>query len=278
MIPFFGADRSMSAFTIEDVERFVGHLKSRPGVKSETLSAVRVNKVRNLLRKLLDRAVKNGWLAANPVLEVPRLREDPADIDPLSWKEVRLLLDKGFRHDPEMRRFYTVAIFTGVRTSELIALKWADLDETSDPPMAHIKRSFTKADGEHLTKTPGSARALDLRPQAALALKEQQAASRLRSEYVFPNSLGGPLDRDNLMNRVWYPALRRAGLRERPPYQTRHTFASLALSAGEEIGWVARQMGHTTTATVIKHYYKWIRNNTRQDGSALDRAAAEFGL
>ncbi len=278
LIPFFGGDRLMSAFAIEDVERFIGHLKKLPGLKGDHLSAVRVNKARNLLRKILDRAVKNGWLRDNPVLEVRRLREDPAVIDPLSWKEVALLVDKGLRHDPEPRRFYTVAIFTGLRTSELIGLKWTDLDWTTETPTAMVKRSFTKLDGEHLTKTVGSTRAVDLRPQATRALKEQQAASRLKSEYVFPNAIGAPLDRDNLMNRVWYPALKRAGIRERKPYQTRHTFATLALSAGEEIGWVAKQLGHANTEMVIRHYYRWVRNNTRQDGAALDRAAAQFGL
>ena len=80
------------------------------------------------------------------------------------------------------------------------------------------------------------------------------------------------------MNRDCYPALKRAGIRERTPYHTRHTFATLALSAGEEIGWVARQLGHVDTEMVIRHYYRWIRNNTRQDGAARDKAAAQFGL
>ncbi len=275
---FFATVIEYMSDSLEDVERFIGHLKKLPGLKGDHLSAVRVNKARNLLRKILDRAVKNGWLRDNPVLEVRRLREDPAVIDPLSWKEVALLVDKGFKHDPERRRFYTVAIFTGLRTSELIGLKWTDLDWTTETPTAMVKRSFTKLDGEHLTKTAGSTRAIDLRPQATRALKEQQAASRLKSEYVFPNAIGGPLDRDNLMNRVWNPALKRAGIRERKPYQTRHTFATLALSAGEEIGWVAKQLGHANTEMVIRHYYRWVRNNTRQDGAALDRAAAQFGL
>jgi integrase len=76
--------------------------------------------------------------------------------------------------------------------------------------------------------------------------------TRLKSEWVFCNAIGGPLDRDNLTNRVWYPAVKRAGLRERKPYQTRHSFATLALSAGEAVGWVAKQMGHSNTKMIIE--------------------------
>jgi integrase len=105
-----------------------------------------------------------------------------------------------------------------------------DIDWTSDPPIAVIKNSYTKRDGHHLTKTAGSVRAVELRRQPVQALKEQQAAGRLKSEFVFSNGTGGPLDRDNVMNRVGYPALKRAGIRTRKPYQTRHSFAMLALS------------------------------------------------
>ena len=165
-----------------------------------------------------------------------------------------------------------------LRTSELIGLQWGDLDLTRATPTASIRRAVTKLDGVHEPKTEGSARTIDLRPQVVAALKAQRASSQLKGEYVFPNSVGGPLDRDNLATRVWYPALGRAGLKSCKPYQTRHTFASLTLSAGEEIGWVAKQLGHVNTAMIIRHYHGWIRNNTLQDGSAFDKAAAAVGL
>jgi integrase len=278
--PFFGDERPMSAFTVEDVEDFRTYLTQQKGLKGETLSAVRVNKARALLSKILDRAVKNKkkWLEVNPVPEVKRLKEKKAVIDPLSFEEVKLLLTKGFTHDPEMRRFYTVAIFTGLRTSEQIGLKWDDITWTSMPPTADIVHSYTKLDRLHLPKTDGSARTIALRPQVVHALKEQKAASRLKSDFVFCNSLGGPLDRDNLMNRCWYPALRRAEIKARKPYQTRHTFATLAVASGEKIGWVAEQLGHADTEMIIRHYHKHIPNLTRQDGSALDKAAAQAGL
>ena len=49
-------------------------------------------------------------------------------------------------------------------------------------------------------------------------------------------------------------------------YQTRHTFASLMLSAGEDPLWVARMLGHTSTEMLYRHYGKYIRNRMRKDG------------
>jgi integrase len=125
-------------------------MKSLPELKGRQISGVRVNKARALLGRILGRAVARSGSTTNPVLEVPRLRENPPEIDPPSWVEIRLLFEKGLK-DPEMIRFDTVAIFNGLRTSELIGLKRTDIDWTSNPATAVIKTSFTKADGDHLT-------------------------------------------------------------------------------------------------------------------------------
>jgi integrase len=115
-------------------------------------------------------------------------------------------------------------------------------------------------------------------PMVQHALREQRAASQLRSSYIFPSRTGGPLNITNVRERVWKPALRRAGLRYRTMYQTRHTFATLALQSSEQIGWVSKQLGHTSDEMVIRHYAKFIPNLTRQDGSALAKVMQEQGL
>jgi integrase len=89
----------------------------------------------------------------------------------------------------------------------------------------------------------------------------------LREEgHVFTNRHGNPLEVNNLRNRVWYPAIIKAGLRKRTMYQTRHTFASLMLSHGEDPLWVARMLGHTSLDMIFRHYGKFIRNRSRKDG------------
>jgi integrase len=138
--------------------------------------------------------------------------------------------------------------------------------------------AITTRGGRGRTKTPGSKRYVELLPVVQQALLEQRAASQLKSAFIFPSRTGKARDITNLRERVWKPALRRAGLRYRTMYQTRHTFATLALQSGEQIGWVSKQLGHTTDEMVIRHYAKFIPNLTRQDGSALSRVMREQGL
>jgi integrase len=83
---------------------------------------------------------------------------------------------------------------------------------------------------------------------------------------------------NNLRNKVWYPALQRAKLRPRTMYQTRHTFASLMLSHGEDPLWIARMLGHTTLQMVFQHYGKFIRNRARKDGLKFAQGLAEAGV
>ena len=84
---------------------------------------------------------------------------------------------------------------------------------------------------------------------------------------MFSNRDGGPLDITNLRERVWRPALRRAKLRARTLYQTRHTFATLMVELGESPGWVATRLGHTDAEMVYRRYHRFIPNLRGRDGA-----------
>ena len=59
---------------------------------------------------------------------------------------------------------------------------------------------------------------------------------------------------------IWNPELTAAGLEPRPLYQTRLTFATLMLDAGEHPGWVQKMMGHETMQMIYERYYSYIKN------------------
>ena len=83
------------------------------------------------------------------------------------------------------------------------------------------------------------------------------------------------LKTDHFRNVVWITALEKAGFEYRPPIQTRHTFATLMLSAGEDIGWVQNMLGHSSLQMIFTRYYAWIPKKTRRDGSAFMESIGE---
>jgi integrase len=101
-----------------------------------------------------------------------------------------------------------------------------------------------------------------------LALQAQKAIyDRYKGEYFFCATTGAQVNLTNLRKRQWVPALERAGLQYREMKQTRHSFATVALSSGENPLWIAQVMGHRNTDMIIRVYGKYIENALgSQDG------------
>ena len=69
-----------------------------------------------------------------------------------------------------------------------------------------------------------------------------------------------------MRKHVWNKNIAKAGLEHRTMLQTRHTFITLMLDAGEHIGWIARQVGHTSPKMIFERYYSYIKNYQSDDG------------
>jgi len=156
-----------------------------------------------------------------------------------------------------------------------MALKAHDIDWTRET--IQISRAMTLNEQgrrvEGKTKNKYSRRQLQLIPVMRTALLEQLSISEeLNSEYLFCTTTGGQLNHANLSNRVWRPALKEAGIPYRPMIQTRHSFATTALSLGENPLWIAHVMGHRDTDMIIKVYTKYLKNAVNNnDGKALNK-------
>jgi integrase len=236
---------------------------------------------------VLDLAYDRGYLDRNPHGWVTLQPERRSDVDPFSFDEQTRLLEslpqpeKGFRKScPNFwRNYFIVAFDTGLRPSEQLALKWAPDPEQPDRSSyvdferkkLFIRQGIVRGEMTDL-KTKASHRVVDMLPTVEMALQNQQVASMSATGYVFCSATGGTLDLGNIRKRIWYPTLKRASLRTRDLYQTRHSFASLMLQAGEDPTWIARMMGHTTTRMLFERYSAFIRHRTRQDGAAYLQA------
>jgi integrase len=103
------------------------------------------------------------------------------------------------------------------------------------------------------------------------AMRDQmkETVGKTEAGYVFLNQYGKPVEPMPTNFHVWKPALKKAGLEPRPLYQTRHTFATLMLDAGEHPGWVQKMMGHETMQMIYEKYYSYIKSYEKDEGSAF---------
>ncbi|MCE0558700.1 tyrosine-type recombinase/integrase [Motilimonas sp. E26] len=105
-------------------------------------------------------------------------------------------------------------------------------------------------------------------PEAIAALTSQQAITEAKSEFVFEEpKQGKPLtSAEQIRKNIWVQVLERSNVRYRPPYQARHTFATMLISRGANLWWVADQMGHNGPEMLFRHYGNYIKEHDKKSG------------
>lgn len=148
-----------------------------------------------------------------------------------------------------------------MRTGELLAIRWQDVD--LENKVAHIRVNIT-AGKEKEPKTKGSIRTIELNSQAIDALYKIKHSKFYDSFRVFIDPHNGKhyQNGDGLRKYIWKPALVKSKIKYRYPYQCRHTYASMMLTSGRNPMWVASQIGHSDWGMIRKTYGRWIKNDT----------------
>ncbi len=241
----------------------------RAWISGLQLTVKRVRNILTPLRGVLDQAVNDDLIPANPLDKVKlnkllarETRESTFVVDPFDQNEIRKILDTSIG---QIRNLFQFAFFTGLRTSELIALEWGDIDWLN----GHVRVSRAVVEKqEKSTKTRAGVRNVLLLPPAQIALRDQKPLTFLHGGRVFFNPRTDmPWETDaQIRKTAWTHILKKAGIRYRNPYQTRHTYASMLLSAGENPWWIAEQMGHETTEMIMRHYGRWIPDKSKKSG------------
>lgn len=262
LLPRFG-EMNVSCITKGDILKFRSSLAKVVIGKKTGLSPMRINHIMTSLRMILNDAA-DRFDFNTPFRGIKPLRIPKTDIDPFTVDEVRHFL-KFVRKD--FQNYYTVRFFSAMRTGEIDGLKWKYVDFHRREIL--VRETLVRM-REESTKTPGSIREIQMSDLVYQALKRQWEVTGNKSEFVFCNRNGSPFDHCNITKRIWYPTLKMLGMKTRRPYQTRHTTATLWLASGENPEWIARQMGHSTTAMLFTVYSRFVPNLTRKDGSAFE--------
>ncbi|HLH76716.1 MAG TPA: tyrosine-type recombinase/integrase [Candidatus Binataceae bacterium] len=221
------------------------------GLKQAGLGPRRINMALARVRSIFRLAEEQRLIPRSPARHIRALREPRAAVDPFNRRECVDLI--GAASSPCEQALLATLLGTGLRPSEALALRWSDLD---------LKRSLLCVRGSRsrygvgMTKTAASEREVDLGPLLVYQLRRYAALPR-RAPWLFVGARGKPLDWTNFRTRRWPALLAAAGVRPRPPYQCRHTYATTLLATGANPQYVAHQLGHSSLAMVIRHYARW---------------------
>jgi integrase len=122
-------------------------------------------------------------------------------------------------------------------------------------------------------KTKGSERRIDIGPSAIKVLKEWKLACLPTDlDLIFPNEAGQPINYSNMVNRVYSPALKAAGIDKIKFHAIRHTTASLMIEQGENIKYIQSQLGHSSPTVTLNVYAHLMKPINQEAACRLENA------
>jgi integrase len=239
------------------------------------LSTRTVQYTHAVLRRAMKQATRWGMIPRNPCDDADAPKVQREEIRPLDKEQARRLLRAA--EGERLGALYVLAVHTGMRPGELLALKWKDVDLEA----ARLRVNRALSDGEFTPpKRAKSRRSIDLTAGSVAALKahrKRQLGEMMRKAglwqdhgLVFPSSVGTPLSHRNVV-RSFKGVLRRADLPSSVRlYDLRHTCATLLLSCNVHPKYVQELLGHASIAQTLDTYSHVLPGMGGETTSAMD--------
>lgn len=231
----------------------------------------------------------NKYCVAGLAAACTRFAMSDKEPDPLSHDEFSQLISRGCLH-PQDAAAVTIAVYTGLRPGELCALAVEDID--LEAGKIEVSRAITAKGTFKTTKTGKPRTVLLMEPavEACRVLMGIAADTPKQAIQVFHNRhewreesvtpLLSPATQarkrgindwfvSTAWNTKWANIQRRAGIRPRRPYQTRHTYACWCLTARGNLAFIAKQMGHKDFTMLVEVYAKWMEDESVSENERI---------
>lgn len=250
----------------------------------EGLSPKTIKNIHGCLHKALDIAVKIDYLHKNPSSACILPRVNKPDIHPLDTPELTKLME--VIHGEEYEALITVAIFTGMRSGELLGLTWDSVDFENGLVRVTKQLVQPRKKGEVFrfgTLKNEKPRTLSPAPFVMQVLKEhkrQQQIHRLEigpawNDGGFPNLVFTHEDGSHLSQpTVWkelQKVLKKAGLESHRFHDLRHTYVVNAFRAGDDVKTVQQNAGHYSAAFTLDRYAHVTETMRKESAERMQR-------
>lgn len=248
----------LSKLTVQHIQTFYAR-KLDEGMSGTTLHHLHA-----VFHQALKQAVELGLVPRNVTEQMKAPRRTTRQMTPLTEEQAQQ-----FREAVIGDRFealYTLALTTGMREGELLALRWQDVD--LEQASLKVRMGLQRDErGWHLaeTKTTYSQRTIGLTKTAVAALRVhwlRQQEERLALgpawdsslDLAFPNTIGGPMNPRGFVRHHFKVVLAKVGLLDIRFHDLRHTAATILLSHGVNVKVVSEMLGHADVATTLRIY------------------------
>ena len=279
----------LAALTNIQIQKFYNALQ-KPSKGRRALSPKTIQNIHGILHKALDQAVAAAVLLSNPADHVKLPKVKKADLKPLMDDDIRRFLE-AIKGDP-FERFFILALFSGLRQSELIGLQWDDVDLERGILTVHrqIQKAHDQSGYIFLDETKnGKQRLAAIAPSIVSVLKDQR---RQQLEWqlaagpcwnnphslVFTDPLGEHL-KHRTVNNHFKAIVASLGLEDTRFHDLRHSYAINALQAGDSIKAVQEQLGHYSSAFTLDTYAAvsdTMRKGSQDKMEALIKAVSDL--
>ncbi len=251
----------------KDLKLFFDKLSVK-GVKLSTCRTIKIP-----LNCVLDHAVDSELIASNPLNNIKSNKKKVVyKVDPLTEEETSTLLDEMLAYrDGALYPPALCLLRTGIRIGELQALQWADVD--FENRLIDINKSWwrgiTSSTKNHKT------RRVDMSRQLAEVLRDlkqnqwKKYAGKNIPQWVFSGMAGNVLC-ISMFRRALNQCLEAAGLRHIRIHDLRHSYTTIRLLRGHNIGDVSYQLGHSDISTTYNVYTHWIPGKFKSEVDELD--------
>jgi integrase len=249
----------------------------------QRLSPTTVRYIHAVLHHALDDAVKWGLLLRNVADAAEPPKKARSEMRVWNGEQVARVL-RAAADDP-LEALWRLAIYTGMRRGELLALKWSDLD--LDSAALAVQRSLSRGQTSRLEE--GEPKSQSGRRRIALSMSVIESLKRHRVRqlehrlaageawndcgFVFANETGGYIH-PNTLHRRFHELVKRAGVPAIRFHDLRHTSATLLLAEGVHGKIVQERLGHANIAMTLDLYSHVTADMQRQAADAMEATIA----
>ena len=241
-----------------------------------------------VLNMALEQAVRCGYIPKNPAKYCELPRKERKEVKPLTDEEAAALLEAS--RGTLIEHLLRVALFTGMRLSELLGLTWDAVNYQAGTILVdkQLTRHERRKDETDLFASPksGKSRTIHVAPSVVQFLRKQQTCQtemRLMAgpawedthNLVFTTESGHVMENWKAESE-FRKVVAKAGLKDIHFHQIRHTYAVNSLRAGDDIKSVQGNMGHATAAFTLDVYGSFTERMKEDSASRMERFIKGF--